>query len=417
MSNHLAAATVTAALRHNLQTVLDTEVSALTARVTTLRPNAPASDLPAPGINVFLFQATPNAALRNADLPTRRGDGQLVNRPAAAVDLHYLLSFYGDDARLEPQIMMGCAIRALHAEPVLTRDAIQSTVTLPMFDFVAGSDLAASIDLVRFTPTGLSLEEMSKLWSVFLQSPYVLSIAYQAGVVLLDRELPVRAPLPVRVPPNVYALPSRTPVIAQVLSQSAAAQPIVDGQPILAGYRLVLAGEQLQGASTVVRIDGVDTPATVTDTQVTVPLPTGLHAGAHGVQVIQQLAMGSPAVLHPVVQSNLAAFALQPTVTATATATKVTLAIAPAVGKRQRVRLLLNQLGAPPGTAARTYAFDAPSRDLPAEPDDTATIVVLITGVVTGTYLVRVQVDGAESPLGLDPGTGTYHTPSVGIPP
>jgi hypothetical protein len=412
MSNHLAAATVTAALRHKLQTVLDAEVSALTARVTTLRPNAPATDLPAPGINVFLFQATPNAALRNADLPTRRGDGQLINRPAAAVDLHYLLSFYGDDARLEPQVLLGCALRALHAEPVLTREEIQTTVTLSMFDFVADSDLASSIDLVRFTPTGLSLEEMSKLWSVFLQSPYVLSIAYQAGVVLIDRDIPVRAPLPVRVPANLYVIQSRSPVITQVLSRSAAAAPIVAGQPILPGYLLVLAGKQLLSSATIVRIDGADLTATVTDELITVPLPLGLRAGAHSVQVIQQLAMGTPAVAHEVVQSNVAAFALQPTVTAAPGAGSVTLAITPDVGKRQRVRLLLNQLGAPPGTAANTYAFDAPSRDLPGAPDATGAITVPITGVPAGPYLVRVQVDGAESPLGVDAG-GAYSTPSV----
>lgn len=417
MSNHLAAATVTAALRNSLQTVLDAEVSAFSARVTTLRPNAPAGELPAPGINVFLFQATPNAALRNADLPTRRSDGQLINRPAAALDLHYLLSFYGDDARLEPQILLGCAIRALHAEPVLTREAIQAMLGLSMFDFVAGSDLADAIDLVRFTPTGLTLEEMSKLWSVFLQSPYVLSIAYQAGVVLLDRDVPVRAALPVRVSPNVYAIQSRTPVITQVLSQSAAAAPIVAGQPILPGYLLVLAGHQLMATVTLVRIDGVDAPATtVTDEQITVPLPAVLRAGAHSVQVIQQLAMGTPSVPHTVVQSNVAGFALQPTVTATVAAGGVTLAVTPKVGKRQRVRLLLNQLAAPPGTAARTYAFDAPSRDLPGAPDETATITVPVTGVVADTYLVRVQVDGAESPLGFDAVTGAYNTPSVAIP-
>jgi hypothetical protein len=397
MSNHLAVAAVTATLRHNLQAVLDAEVSSFTARVATLRPNAPASDLPAPGINIFLFQVTPNAALRNADLPTRRGDGQLVNRPAAALDLHYLLS----------------AARALHAQPVLTREAIQATLSLPMFDFVADSDLANAIDLVRFTQTGLSLEEMSKLWSVFLQSPYVLSVAYQAGVVLLDREVSVSVPLPVRVPANLYTIQSRFPVIAQVLSRATAIAPIVAGQPILPGYLLVLAGKALQGATTVVRIDGVDTPATVTDEQITIPLPAGLRAGTHGVQVVHELAMGTPPVSHTVVQSNLAAFALQPTVTATATASAVTLHATPNVGKRQRVRLLLSPL---PGTGGASHAFDAPSRDVPAAPDETATIIVPIAGVTAGTYLVRIQVDGAQSPLGFDAGTGTYNSPTVAIP-
>src|ERR1051325_715452 len=123
MSNHLAVATVTAVLHNNLQAVLDAEVSSLQAHVKHVRPNASASDLPTTGINLFLFQITPNAAARNADLPTRRSDGSFINRPAAALDLHYLLTFYGDDAKFEPQILLGCAVRALHAQPVLTRDA------------------------------------------------------------------------------------------------------------------------------------------------------------------------------------------------------------------------------------------------------------------------------------------------------
>jgi len=416
MSNHFAVATVTAVLRNNLQAILDAEVPALSARVATARPNAPASELPAPGININLVQVTPNAALRNADTPTRRGDGSLVNRPGAALDLHYLLSFYGDDAQFEPQLLLGCAVRALHVTPVLSREAIQTTIALPMFSAVAGSDLGDAIDLVRFTPTALSLEEMSKLWSVFFQAPYVLSVAYQAGVVLIDRDLPVAAPLPVRRPANVYAAPSRTPVITQVLSQSAALQPIVAGQPILPGAILILVGHELQGASTVVRIDGIETPATVTSEQVAIPLPVGLRAGAHGVQVVHQLAIGAPAVAHTVVASNVAAFALQPTVTATATATLVTLGVTPDVGKRQRVRLLLNQLGAAPGTAAHSYGFDAPARDVAGAPDATGTIGVPIHGVVAGTYLVRVQVDGADSPLGVDAGTGAYNAPAVVIP-
>lgn len=420
MSNHLAVATVTAVLQNNLQAVLDAEVSSLNARVAHVRPNAQVADLPATGINLFLFQITPNAAARNVDLPTRRADGTFINRPTVALDLHYLLSFYGDDAKFEPQILLGCAVRALHAQPVLTREAIQHTLdmTIPsnvnLFSFVAGSDLADAIDLVRFTPTALTLEEMSKLWSVFFQVPYVLSVAYQASVVLIDRDIPVAAPLRVRVPANVYVQQLRTPVIAQVLSQASAAAPIVAGQPIFTGYIVVLAGTMLQGASTVVQIDGAEALATVTDTQVSVPLPAALLAGTHSVQIIQQLAMGNPAVPHDVIASNVAAFVLQPKVTATATASAVTLNVTPPVGKRQRVQLLLNQLVAP-GTTPATYSFEALSRDVSGAPDQTATLDVPISGVVAGTYLVRVRVDGAESVLDVD-AAGTYNAPSVVIP-
>ena len=35
----------------------------------------------------------------------------------------------------------------------------------------------------------MNLEELSKLWSVFFQTPYALSIAYQASVVLIEPDL------------------------------------------------------------------------------------------------------------------------------------------------------------------------------------------------------------------------------------
>ena len=63
----------------------------------------------------------------------------------------------------------------------------------------------------------------------------------------------------------------------------------------------------------------------------------------------------------------------------------------------------------------RAYSFAAPSRagDSPAGPS--SEIDVPIAGVGAGTYLVRVQVDGAESPLGTD-SAGIYASPAVTIP-
>jgi len=81
MSNHLAIATVTATLSRTLAAAVGTDVSA--ANVTTLRPD----DAPERGVNVYLYQVTPDAAWRNADLPTRRDDGRLAQRPRVALDL------------------------------------------------------------------------------------------------------------------------------------------------------------------------------------------------------------------------------------------------------------------------------------------------------------------------------------------
>src|SRR5215217_2098566 len=101
MSNYLAIATVTATLRRNLQAAIDVDVPGST--VGTGRPDGTDNGVPNNGVNLFLYQVTPNLSWRNADLPTRDSDGSLERRPQVALDLHYLLSFHGDEAKLEPQ--------------------------------------------------------------------------------------------------------------------------------------------------------------------------------------------------------------------------------------------------------------------------------------------------------------------------
>ncbi len=186
MSNYLAIATVTATLRELLQEAAVQAVPG--ADVTTQRPeNAMAAGNNKAGINVFLYQVVTNPALNNASEPTRNVTGQFLRRPQVALNLHYLLSFQGADAELEPQRLLGSTVIALRTQPVLPRAAILRAVQTNAF--LAQSDLADQIEAVRFTPFDLSLEELSKLWSVFFQVPYVLSIAYLASVALLEAEV------------------------------------------------------------------------------------------------------------------------------------------------------------------------------------------------------------------------------------
>ena len=149
MSNHLAIATVTGALHTQL---LNATALVPGATVTTARPNGGLAN-PAPAINIFLYQVMPNAAYRNADLPSRRGDGQLAQRPQVALTLHYLLSFLGDETTLEPQRLLGAALRQLHAHPLITAQDIAQTIANPPYDTVLpASNLADQIDVVRFSP-------------------------------------------------------------------------------------------------------------------------------------------------------------------------------------------------------------------------------------------------------------------------
>ncbi|MCB0082370.1 MAG: DUF4255 domain-containing protein, partial [Caldilineaceae bacterium] len=208
MSNFLAPATVTAALKIALENALAADPSGLPGVATIGRPDEIGTNGVSAGVNIYLYQVTPNVAWRNADLPTRTPRGTLQQRPRAALDLHYLLTFFGAEATLEDQRLMGHVVSMLHDQPILTPAMIEAAVAHEDFEDILGnSDLTAEVERVKFSPLTLNLEELSKLWSIFFQTPYHLSMAYMASVVFIERQpAPTRA-LPVLVR-KVRALPS-----------------------------------------------------------------------------------------------------------------------------------------------------------------------------------------------------------------
>jgi len=404
MSNYLAIATVTAALQQVLQGPVINAVSGATVGFN--RPNGMSGGSGAALVNVYLYQVTPNAAYRNADLPTRRSDGTLAQKPQAALDLHYLFTFHGDDKQLEPQRMLGAVAGTLHAQPLLSTKNIQAAAV--QYGFLAGSGLESQVERVKFTPTAFSLEEFSKLWSAFFQVEYSLSAAYQASIVLIESDdTPQEAP-PVRAR-NVYVMPFRQPMITQVISQAGATQPI------LPTSTLVVQGSQLLGDVTLVRIGSlVVTPSTVTDTTIVLPIPAGVSAGVQGLQAIQQIQMGTPPQPHSGFESNVAPFVLHPVMTPqTATATQITVNVAPAAQQGQRATLLLNEATTPPPQTPASYAFS-----LPVVLANSTTLTFNNLANVKGgntKYFIRVMIDGAKSPLDLDPSSSTFG-PTVTIP-
>ena len=204
MSNALALAHVTQALALLIEANLPPDIDI----AVKVEPRRPPVDPPLePTITVFLYQVTPNTSQRNNDLPTRAPDGTLARRPAAALDLHYLISAYGEEAELVGQRLIGSVVRTLHEIPVLPRDIIELAGQRPHLN---GSDLADAVQRVRFTPTAMDVDETSKLWGMLHQTPYALSVVYQAVLVLIDgRETPVPAKPVER--PEVRVLPFGAP--------------------------------------------------------------------------------------------------------------------------------------------------------------------------------------------------------------
>ncbi|MFH7334106.1 Pvc16 family protein [Streptomyces sp. KHY 26] len=204
MSNALAIAHVSQALALLIESHLQPEID-MAVKVEPRKPPAePPTD---PTISVFLYQVAPDPSRRNDDLPTRAPDGTLVRRASTALDLNYVISAYGDETELVGQRLLGSVVRTLHEIPVLPRDVIRLAGEKP---YLAGSDLAETAQRVRFTPNVMDVDETSKLWGMLYQTPYALSVAYQASLVLIDGlETPTPAKPVER--PQVRVLPFGAP--------------------------------------------------------------------------------------------------------------------------------------------------------------------------------------------------------------
>ncbi len=184
MSNPLAIATVTATLQNLLQSELNNYFSSPTVNIGS--PAQSSDETTTPEVNIFLYQVTPNSAFCNVNLPSRTADGQLIRRLQTALDLHYLLSFYGDESEIIPQRLLGYTVNSLHAVPILTPELILSTLNNPNYAYLQGSNLADQMELVKFSLMTHSMEDLAKLWSIFPRFDYVLSVAYLATVVIIE---------------------------------------------------------------------------------------------------------------------------------------------------------------------------------------------------------------------------------------
>jgi hypothetical protein len=412
VSNYLAIATVTSVLQSRMSALVLAPGSVSGYATTTTRPDLAAANK-GPWINIFLYQAAPNVAYRNDDLPTRRADGkQLTQRPKAALVLRYLISVAGDDTKLDSHHLLGAVVRELHAQPVVSPSEIQGVKTGPL----AASNLDEQLDNVRFMPLNLSTEELSKIWSTFFEIPYLLSVAYEVSPILIETDDTPAQALPVQpYKVNIYALPFRQPQIEAVVSQAG------DNAPIFAKSVLLIKGKQLKGDTTTVLMnDGEHIPAVadISDTQIRLPVPAGAQAGIQGLQVVQKLLIGTPETPHSGTESNVASFVLRPRTTAV---TKITLqdhGIGPVlsglavtvdvtVGPDQRAALLLN-----PTTTGNHNAYRIAAQPLAVAGSK---LEFITANVSAGTYFLRVMIDGADSPLDLDPTSATFG-PTVTLP-
>lgn len=394
MSNTWALTAVTASFSQLLRThFLEDELLGDT-QVTAERPFK-AHGMSGRRLNLYLYQVAPNPALRNSDLPFRRSDGARSRQPVLALTLSYLLTGFGkSDEEFDAQHVLAHGMSIVHDNSVLTRERIRAAIkAYPAFTELARADLADQFEPVKLTPLPMTQEEHFKLWSTF-QTAYRLSVGYEASVVMVERPLRAGAALPVRRP-AIVAVGVRRPQIESVTPLTVP----LNGTLTLGGRDL--AGDDVR----VVFASGETAPAPVTDTKITVVPPAELRAGVQTVRVVQRVALGEPPTSHRVFESNPAVFLRAPAIQSPQPPITVELSNDPTNQFHQKRPVTLTV--APPVARGQKVMLIAGERTIPREPPATAdptttSLTFVIRRELLGEHLLRLQVDGAETPLTVE---------------
>src|SRR5215472_4091052 len=412
MSDYLAVGGVTAVLKALLNTGLSeggpSTVLVSPPGITNKAPDLiqTGQDEP-PQLNLFMYYASINPALRNLRQPSVDSNGNPLGNAPLAINLHYLVTAYGANP-YDPEILLAFAMQVFHRTPVVPASVIQTTLTAlnsggsPSNEqkLIALSTLASQIEQIRITPEALTTEEIYRLWTAF-QVSYRPTTSYQVSVVVIQDTDSYQSNLPVRSR-SLIAMPLTGPMIASVSPQMVAA-----------GQTLTITGQNfLNGPASNTQVsfnEGAPiAPATVQGNLVRVVVPNTLEAGVCDVRVMSSVTFPPSTTPHPGFASNPVPFQLIPVIQPAAvppyTAARgaaLSVNVAPAVSAIQNVVVFIGDQAVPQPAPV----------PLPAAPSTSNTVTVKVpNSIAVGTYPLRVQIDGAQSVLTRDtnPGSPTF---------
>jgi hypothetical protein len=392
MSSALAISAVTSVLQTSLGLVYNASVLG-TVGVSAVAPDLVPTKFgigndAGPHVNLFLHQVTPNPAWRNMELPSLGTDGQTrLKNPPLALDLHYLLTAYAS-TDTEAEALLGYAILMLHENPILPRALIDDILgTLPGDTYstaLKAAGLDAQIEMIKITPATLGREEMAWLWTA-LKSDYRPTFPFQVSVVLMRNENPAAFSLPV--------LTRNIVVQAGPPAQLYAVQPPNDQAAAIVGDTITIGGASLSGASLISLV----TPklnatyqfapaiGTVKDSSFSFMVPedpANLPAGICQISLLfedsSNNVLAHTNAVTTAIALKIAATPL-PTAAASGGGTLVKLNCDPQVRTGQTVYLIIGSNVAP------AQPFTAPTASLSFQ---------FPTPLASGTYAVRLQVDG-----------------------
>jgi hypothetical protein len=235
MSNFLAiggvSATLQALLRDRMELPAGMVRTDLQVTISTPQPEDDTQAAEPPRVNLFLYRATENGALKNQMIPGQ-GHPSEYGHPPLSLVLYYMLTAYGatDDNGLinetRAHFLLGSAMRVLHDYPVIVDSlmTIHSPPTSPPTQ-ILHSSLRGQFEQIKICLDPISLEDLSKVWTA-LTRPYRLSTAYTVSVVQIEsrRIKTLAAPVLTR---RIHVAISKRPQIANVYRT-----PVLPGEPI-----------------------------------------------------------------------------------------------------------------------------------------------------------------------------------------
>ncbi|MEM8638835.1 MAG: DUF4255 domain-containing protein [Cyanobacteria bacterium P01_G01_bin.54] len=409
MNNHLSIAAVTQAIQHLLQTEVGRDHTGV--KITSGRPTTADNSIAGPSINTFLYQFSLNEAFRNADVHTRRPKGSLTKRGQIGFDLYYLFSFYGNELDLEPQALAGLTMRTFVDHPILSQDYIERSLAETQNPRLKGLTFSHFREVILH-PQDLSNDQMSRIWSMFGQTPYALSLVYSAVAILIEGKQVGQLGLPVRrrAAHVAFSRPFLTEIEHFPLKH-----PRERLNTITLESRIVLHGRDLNGQDEdktriqigkhIQLVPQVRTPEQVelNLARLDPAVQENLRAGNQGIQVVRLSEVQGEQFT---VASNSLPFILCPQILTvegqpddpqaaaeegTPFTGRIVVELDLWVEPGQQVYLLLN--GHSSGND-REYILTA-TRLTEASP----MVAFAVEELTVGAYLLRVQVDGAVSPL------------------
>lgn len=279
MSNFLGiggvSASLQALLRDRMELPTGMPRTDLQVAISTPQPEGDAEAAEPTRVNLFLYRATENSALKNQMIPGQ-GHPSEYGHPPLSLVLHYLLTAYGatnDNGLINEtraHFLLGSAMRVLLDYPVITDELL--TVNSPPTQILHDS-LRGEFEQIKISLDPLSLEDVSKVWTA-LTRPYRLSAAYTVSVVQIEsrRIKTLAAPVLTR---RIHLVVSKRPQITKVYrSVGLPGEEIGDIRAHVL-QELTIEGQNFRAAQTYVKLGNLEAigvvPVSDSEIRITVP--------------------------------------------------------------------------------------------------------------------------------------------------